>query len=80
MAYWKTIALAATALFLVRFVATIVYRLFFHPLAEIPGPKLAAITWNYERYYDLWIGAKFWEQIGKLHEQYGKFRTRLNTN
>jgi hypothetical protein len=73
MAYLLAAALVAVGLLALRVVVTIIYRLFFHPLANIPGPKLAAITWNYERYYDVYLGAQFWKQIGKLHEKYGVF-------
>ena len=77
MAYLAAAALAAVVLLLARVVVTIIYRLFFHPLAKVPGPKLAAITWNYERYYDLYHYAQFWRKIGELHEQYGMFSQQL---
>ena len=59
------------ALFVGRQILLAIYRLFFHPLSGIPGPKLAAISWNYERYFDVYQGAQFWRQIGELHKQYG---------
>lgn len=49
----------------------IFYDLYLHPLAHIPGPKLAAITYLYQTYYSLVGGSRFFIQIGRLHEQYG---------
>jgi cytochrome P450 len=51
-----------------------IYRLFFHPLSHIPGPKLAALTHGYEFYYDvIKKGTLIWE-IQRLHGIYGKLR------
>jgi hypothetical protein len=50
---------------------TVVYRLRFHPLAHIPGPKLAAITNLYGLYYSVVGGSRFYIQIERLHERYG---------
>jgi hypothetical protein len=52
-------------------VTTVLYRLYFHPLAKVPGPRLAAATWLYEIYFDLFLGGKFDFEIGRLHEIYG---------
>jgi hypothetical protein len=49
----------------------IVYRLHFHPLAKVPGPKIAAITWLYQTYYSLVGGSRFYLQIEHLHQTYG---------
>ncbi|KAF2834761.1 cytochrome P450 [Patellaria atrata CBS 101060] len=47
------------------------YRLLLHPLSNIPGPKLAAITRLYEFYFDCILAGKFGFQIEQLHKQYG---------
>lgn len=47
-------------------------RLIFHPLAHIPGPKLAAVTFFYQTYFSFVDGSHFYIQIAKLHEIYGK--------
>ncbi|KAK0507631.1 hypothetical protein JMJ35_010154 [Cladonia borealis] len=47
------------------------YRLFFHPLAKIPGPRLAALTSCYEFYYDVIQPGRYIWKIKSLHEQYG---------
>jgi hypothetical protein len=49
-----------------------VYRIYLHRTAHIPGPKLAAITYWYQSYYDLWPHhGRFIFQLRKLHELYG---------
>lgn len=53
-----------------------IYRVYFHPLAHIPGPLLAKVSTGYAYYYNL--NARFYLQIQKLHEQYGAYLlTRL---
>jgi hypothetical protein len=48
-----------------------VRRLYLHPLAHIPGPKLAALTWWYEFYYDIIQPGQYVFHIQELHKQYG---------
>ncbi|KAL2424353.1 Cytochrome P450 monooxygenase [Exophiala dermatitidis] len=48
-----------------------VYRLYFHPLAKVPGPKLAAVSRLYDFYYDCILGGKFAFKIQELHDIYG---------
>lgn len=48
-----------------------VYRLHFSPIAQIPGPRIAALTSLYEFYHDCIHLGQFYYQIQKLHEQYG---------
>ena len=51
--------------------AVVIYRLYLDPLSTIPGPKLAAITFWYEYYYDGIKKGQYTFQIEKLHKQYG---------
>ncbi|KAH8157980.1 hypothetical protein CIB48_g10264 [Xylaria polymorpha] len=53
------------------FAAKVIYRLYFHPLAKFPGPKLAAGTFLYEGYYDAIKRGKYVHKIEELHRQYG---------
>ncbi|CAK7226446.1 hypothetical protein SCUCBS95973_006202 [Sporothrix curviconia] len=48
-----------------------VYRLFLHPLAKVPGPRLAAITSLYCAYYDIYKGGQYIWAVQELHAQYG---------
>ncbi|EFW15797.1 conserved hypothetical protein [Coccidioides posadasii str. Silveira] len=48
-----------------------VYRLFLHPLAKFPGPKLAALTLWYEYYHDGIRGGQYTFEIQRMHERYG---------
>lgn len=50
-----------------------VYRLYFSPIARFPGPKLAALSFWYEFYYDVVCGGRYWVKIIELHDRYGKF-------
>ena len=47
-------------------------RLYLHPLTHIPGPKLAALTWWYEFYYDVIQQGRYVFKIQELHKKYGK--------
>ena len=48
-----------------------VYRLLLHPLANFPGPKLAALTRYYEAYYDYVQNGQYTFIIAELHNEYG---------
>lgn len=57
-------------------VAVACYRLYFHPLAKFPGPKLAAATGWYETYIDLFQRPRgnFMEEITRMHAEFGMAR------
>ncbi|KAL4810923.1 putative benzoate 4-monooxygenase cytochrome P450 [Aspergillus unguis] len=52
-------------------ISLVIYRLYFHPLANIPGPLLARISFLYEWYYDLVLSGQFRFQLKALHSEYG---------
>lgn len=54
----------------VNIICVVVYRIFFHPLAHIPGPLLAGVTSLYCYGYNA-RGGRFYLQIQRLHEIYG---------
>lgn len=49
-----------------------IYRLYFHPLAKFPGPRLAALTRWYECYHDLYHRGMYIWRVGEMHDRYGE--------
>lgn len=64
---WQTLATLA----FVYLASLVFYRLFLHPLARFPGPKLAAITRYYEGYHDVVRNGQYTFRIAEMHKQYG---------
>lgn len=56
---------------LIYFPSIAIHRLFFHPLARFPGPKLAAVSRWYEAYYDVICDGQYTFKIAELHKKYG---------
>lgn len=48
-----------------------VYRLYFHPLASFPGPRVAAMTYSYEFWFDVVRWGRYTHEIKRLHQIYG---------
>jgi hypothetical protein len=49
-----------------------VYRLYFSRISHIPGPRLAALTYFYQFYYDVFPHqGQFLFECGRMHEKYG---------
>lgn len=65
------LALGAVAALAVYLVLKVIYRLYLHPLAGFPGPKLAAATYQYEAYYDVVLGGRYIFKLNDLHDRYG---------
>jgi hypothetical protein len=61
----------AAAVLILYCVSLAFYRLYLHPLAKFPGPKLAAVTRWYELYYDVIQNGQYTLKIADLHEIYG---------
>jgi hypothetical protein len=57
-----------------------IYRLYFHPLAGFPGPKIAAITHLYEIAWDYFGNGAYLFEIEKMHKKYGLFSYCLAQN
>ena len=53
-----------------------IYRLFFSPLAQFPGRKIAILTAWYEAYYQIVKRGRYPWEIQKMHEQYGMSMTK----
>jgi hypothetical protein len=68
--YWH-IALAGIGILLLYGLGLVTYRLYFHPLAGFPGPKLLAATTWYEALVD--IGPHdFPQRLAQIHKKYGQ--------
>lgn len=70
--------ISAAAAILVTF-GLVVYRLYFHPLAQFPGPKLAAAAKWYEFWYHVLVppGGQSSERVEHLHDEHGPI-VRIN--
>ena len=55
----------------------IIYRLFFHPLANFPGPKIAGVTSLYEAYHEIVLNGQYSKKISELHDIYGETGTNV---
>ncbi|KAI5925079.1 cytochrome P450 [Camillea tinctor] len=78
---WTQSAIAAGVSLFLYVVTLSIYRLFFHPLRNIPGPRLAALTQWVETYYECFKspGGQFIWKYREWHEQYGPI-VRISPN
>ena len=68
------VGVAASVLYIF---ALSIYRLYFCPVAKFPGPRLAALTFWYEFYYDVVKRGRYTWKIRELHKTYGGFNVYL---
>lgn len=67
---WASAVVLAVATYLL---CVAVYRLFLSPVTRFPGPSLAALTFAYEGYFDIFKegGGRYWVEINRMHDTYG---------
>ena len=65
------LAVVLPVLVFLHVIGLAIYRLYFSPIAKFPGPKLAAVTYLYEIYYDVVRRGKYTWKIRDLHAKYG---------
>jgi hypothetical protein len=63
---------ALLTVYLLYKISIAIYNAYLGPLSKFPGSKLAASTFWYETYFDVFKGHQYIWQIKKMHEQYGK--------
>lgn len=73
-ASWKYAACVLPAL-LLWLTAVVFYRRYCHPLSQVPGPFLPAVTRLYLWYYSVVQEGQFYKHIGRWHEAYGEITT-----
>ncbi|PVH79299.1 cytochrome P450 [Cadophora sp. DSE1049] len=59
---------------------SVIWRLYFSPLAKFPGPKIAAATLLYEMYYEIIAGGQYTFKIRDMHETYVFVQTSVRIN
>lgn len=64
--------LVMIALFWLYCTIAVIYRLYFHPLAKFPGPKIAAATHLYEVAWDYFGKGAYLYEIERMHLKYGQ--------
>ncbi|KAK9779213.1 putative Cytochrome P450 [Seiridium cardinale] len=64
---WRNVAVTAV----VYLASLSYYRLYLHPLARFPGPKIAALTRWCQAYYDVVQNGQYISRVEEMHKKYG---------
>ncbi|KAI2781612.1 cytochrome P450 [Daldinia loculata] len=65
-------------LWILYYAAVAVYNISpLHPLYRFPSPKVAAMSYFYEAYFDWWLVGRYGRRIRQMHEKYGPI-VRIN--
>ncbi|KAF7436238.1 hypothetical protein PC9H_003067 [Pleurotus ostreatus] len=67
--YTASLSLAGTLA--VYYCAAIIWNLYFHPLRHFPGPWLAAATWWYTTWFEVFLNGGMVDHLQTLHKRYG---------
>jgi hypothetical protein len=63
-------------LFISSLIQRVLYNLYWHPLAHIPGPRFAGATYLYQTYFGLSGGkSRYYIRVADLHQKYGTIKT-----
>ena len=54
-----------------------IWRLYLSPIAHIPGPRFAVLTFWNEFYYDVILGGKYTWKLLEYHAKYGMIDDRI---
>lgn len=69
----STVFVGSLVLFIAFRAIVVLYRLCFHPLCSVPGPRLAAASSLYIRYYEVFGGGGLTHFLSDIHEVYSTF-------
>jgi hypothetical protein len=64
---------AFAAVLVIFYLLKAIYNFYFHPLAHIPGPWWAAVSYLPEIYYDVIKGGRYFTVVIEMHKRYGTF-------
>lgn len=68
-ASWKSLGSVA---FVCYWMGVLTYRLYLHPLARFPGPRVAAASFLYEVYWDFVGNGAYLFKTQGMHDKYGR--------
>lgn len=71
--------LGVIGLYVLSKIVIVLYRISpLHPLAKVPGPTIAAATWWFRTYWEVWPHAgEMTNELHRLHAKYGKREQKI---